>query len=245
MDNKLTQPRINIGMQERVLSAVVGGLIVLLGFSRRDIPKLVLGLLAGNLLYRGLTGRSKVYNAMGVSSADREMSDQVSVPHDQGIRVHKSYVIKRSAHDLYAYWRRFENLPNVMAYLVSVTETDEIHSHWVAKGPVDSQIEWDAEIINDVPDNRIGWRSLDGSQVDNAGSVVFTPMPDGRGTRIEVTLKYNPPAGKLGAAVSTLLGSDPGAEIAQDLRRFKRLMETEIPSITKNQPARRKRTNSA
>jgi uncharacterized membrane protein len=245
MDNNFSLPHLNVGMQERVLSVTVGSLIVLLGFSRRDIPKLALGLLAGNLLYRGLTGHSMVYNAVGVSSAERETSDQVSVPHDQGIMVHRSYVINRPAHELYAYWRHFENLPKVMEHLVSVTETDETHSHWVAKGPADSQIEWDAEIINDVPDKRIGWRSLDGAQVDNAGSVAFTERPDGRGTRVEVTLKYNPPAGKLGAAISMLFGSDPSADIAQDLRRFKQLMEADAADITEDQPARRKRKNSA
>ena len=96
------------------------------------------------------------------------------------------------------------------------------------------KVEWDARIINEIDDKLIGWQSLDGSMVSTAGSVNFRETP--RGTDVRVHLQYNPPAGKLGAAVARLFGEDPSVQIHEDLRRFKQLMETgEIPT-TDGQP---------
>ena len=87
-------------------------------------------------------------------------------------------------------------------------------------------MEWDAEIINDVPNRVIGWQSIEGSTVVTAGSVNFDELPDGSGTTVRVRLQYDPPAGKLGAAVARLLGEEPSVQIGEDLRRFKQLMES-------------------
>jgi uncharacterized membrane protein len=86
--------------------------------------------------------------------------------------------------------------------------------------------EWDAEIVNDIENEVIGWRSLKGSMVDNGGSVRFERMPDGHGTRLKVSLQYNPPAGQVGAMIARLFGENPRRTIAEDLSRFKELMET-------------------
>ena len=102
----------------------------------------------------------------------------------------------------------------------------ENRSHWVASGPMGHTVEWDAEIIREVPNRLIGWRSLEGSDVDLAGSVQFKPLLNGRGTEVRVELQYNPPAGHLGAAVAKLLGNDPRKQIQSDLKRFRTLMET-------------------
>ena len=92
----------------------------------------------------------------------------------------------------------------------------------MAKGPIGSDAEWDAEIINEIPNELIGWRSVDGSRVNNAGSVHF--IPSRGGTEVKVILRYDPPAGKLGAAIARLFGEDPARQVAEDLRQFKRLM---------------------
>jgi uncharacterized membrane protein len=98
------------------------------------------------------------------------------------------------------------------------------------------KVEWDAEIVTDKPNEVIAWRSLDGSDVDTAGSVHFRELPGGRGTEVRVELKYDPPAGKLGTAVAKLFGLSPEAQIRADLRRFKQILEAgEVPS-TAGQP---------
>jgi uncharacterized membrane protein len=171
-----------------------------------------------------------VYESMGLSTAE-EQGDQVSVRYGRGVRVEKAVTINASPEVLYAFWRRFENLPLFMHNLEAVQVHDEKRSHWVAKGPASSKVEWDAEIINEIPNELIGWRSIEGSQIDNAGSVHFTPASGGRGTEVKVVLRYDPPAGVMGARISRILGEDPALNVQEDLRRLKRLIETgEIPT---------------
>jgi uncharacterized membrane protein len=112
-----------------------------------------------------------------------------------------------------------------MAHLDRVTETSGSHSHWVARGPAGLAVEWDAEIINEVENKLIGWRSLAGSDVVTAGSVNFDAARGGRLTQVSVHLQYAPPAGKAGAFLASLFGREPSQTIREDLRRFKQLLE--------------------
>jgi len=135
-----------------------------------------------------------------------------------------SATIRRSPAEIYAAWHDFERLPTFMYHLDSVRVVDG-HSHWKAKGPAGTHVEWDAEVIEDRPDSLIAWRSVDGSQIDNAGCVRFVPAPGDRGTEVYVSLDYKAPGGPAAVAVAKLLGEEPGQQIADDLRRFKQLME--------------------
>ncbi|HYO62772.1 MAG TPA: SRPBCC family protein [Pyrinomonadaceae bacterium] len=142
------------------------------------------------------------------------------------VRAQKSLVINRSAEELYQYWHDFENLPRFMRHLESVQVTGEGRSRWVAKGPAGTSVRWDAQVTEDRPGEIISWRSLEGSEVDNAGSVRFTRAPGGRGTIVRVELEYTPPGGVFGAAFAKLFGEEPQQQVDGDLRRFKQLMET-------------------
>src|SRR5262249_24401393 len=129
------------------------------------------------------------------------------------------------------------NLPRVWGHLESVQPTGPGRSHWVARGPLGTRVEWDAEIITERDNELIGWRSLARSEMDTAGSVHFTPAPGDRGTEVKVVLKYDPPAGKLGAVLARMFGEDPETEIREGLRRFKCLMETgTLPTNHGGQP---------
>jgi uncharacterized membrane protein len=110
----------------------------------------------------------------------------------------------------------------------------------VADAPLGMTVEWEAEVVEDRPNEMISWKSLDGADVDTAGSVHFRELPAGRGTEVRVTLKYEPPAGKLGAVVAKLFGKDPEAQIREDLSRFKALMETGEIATTRGQPSGRR-----
>jgi uncharacterized membrane protein len=185
------------------------------------------------LAYRGATGHCHVYDALGLNSAEHRAN--TAIPSGEGVKVEERMTILRSPEELYAFWRRFENLPQVMRHLVSVQEVDAERSHWVAKG-LRGDVEWDAAIIMDRPGELISWRSLDGSEVATAGSVHFRPAPGGRGTEVQVVLSYSPPAGRIGASIASLLGRDPASQIREDLRSFKRLMETGTVPTTDGQP---------
>jgi uncharacterized membrane protein len=142
----------------------------------------------------------------------------------EDIRVDERIVLNRPRHEVYRFWRNFENLPRFMDHLESVTVLDESRSHWIAKGPAGTRVEWDAEIHNEVPNQVIAWRSLPGSEVANAGSVYFIPTENGD-TEVRVVMRYHPPAGRLGAAIAGLLGEEPSRQIAEDLRRLKQVVE--------------------
>ena len=161
---------------------------------------------------------------------------------EQDLRVKKSVIIDRSPQALYEFWRNFENLPQVMYHLESVRSdsTNGKRSHWVAKGPAGARVEWDAELIADVPNQRIGWRSVEGSDVEHNGEVRFEAAPGGRGTIVTVEMEYNPPAGGVGAIVAKMFRKDPAQEVHDALRHFKQLMETGIVVTTEGQAAGRK-----
>jgi uncharacterized membrane protein len=142
-----------------------------------------------------------------------------------GIRAANSVTIMKSPEELYSYWRRLENLPSIMSHLETVKETDVTHSHWVAKAPLGLSVEWDAEITEDIPNQKIAWRSLPDSQVPNEGYVEFIGAGEGRGTVVHVSLVYHPPGGAVGAGVAKLFGKEPNQEIAKDMRKFQQMME--------------------
>jgi len=186
---------------------------------------LLMGAAAAHLLYRAATGYCRLYAALGIASmpAGDAHNPSAAVPYGAGVRVEETISIERPAPELYAFWRRLETLPQFMRHLDDVTVLTPTRSRWRVHAPAGRLLSWEAEIINDVPDELIGWRSLPGSAVDHAGSVHF----DRRGsvTDVRVVLEYVPPAGYAGATVAKLLGDRPQAEIAEDLRRFKSIAE--------------------
>ena len=111
-----------------------------------------------------------------------------------------------------------------MPHLQSVAELGDKRSRWIARGPVGVTVEWDAELVADEPGRLIAWRSIEGGDVDNAGSVRFAPAPGDRGTEVKVRLSYAPPAGRLGDVVATIFGRGADRQIREDLRRFKQRM---------------------
>jgi uncharacterized membrane protein len=146
---------------------------------------------------------------------------------DRGIiRTKRSITVRRPVEEVYAFWRDFEKLPRFMRHLESVTVTDERRSHWVAKAPAEKTVEWDAEIVDDRPNELIAWRSLPGADVYNAGTVQFQPTAGGRETEVRLTLEYHPPLGKLGSKIAMLFREEPGQQVQDDLRHFKQVMET-------------------
>jgi uncharacterized membrane protein len=133
---------------------------------------------------------------------------------------------------VYRFWRDLDNLPRFMTHLIDVDATPDGRSHWIAKGPLGISVEWDALIVTDVPGRTIGWRSLDGADVDTAGSIHFTGLPGG-GTEVRMELKYDPPAGKVGSAITKLVGHSPEAQIKADMHRFKQIMESDAIPVVK------------
>jgi uncharacterized membrane protein len=219
-----TDTQRNISEIERWMSGLGGAALAAWALQRRtpDVATLGAGALSAVLLYRATTAHCPAYAAAGISTAERTNTKR-ALSGPRGVIVESAVTVNRPASELYAFWRSLENLPRVMQHLQSVTVLDDRRSRWVAAAPLGTTVEWEAEIINEVPDRVIGWRSIEGSTVVTAGSVNFEE--DGAGTRVRVRLQYDPPGGKLGAWVARAFGEEPSVQVDSDLRRFKELME--------------------
>ena len=194
--------------------------------------------LLGKALTNPKNGRGRTAfataNVLAVAALDviaaRELSRQPKTEANAGadegiIHTKRSITVRRPVEEVYAFWHDFQNFPQFMRHLESVTDIGGGRSHWVAKGPAGKQVQWEAQTTADVPNERISWRSVEGSEVYNAGTVRFQPAPGGRGTEVRVELEYKPPFGKLGSKVAMLWREEPGQQVQDDLRHFKQVME--------------------
>jgi uncharacterized membrane protein len=222
----------NVSQGERLVSAVAGAILALQGVARRDLTGALIAGVGGALIYRGATGHCAAYRRLGVNTAqDGELAREAARP---GVHITESFLIERAPEELYNFWRNFENFPQFMTHLESVKKIDDRRSHWIAKAPsiYGGKVEWDAEITAEEPNSRIAWRALPDSDVQHRGEVRFTRARGDRGTMVRVEMDYTPPAGQVGRWVAKLFGEEPEQQVRDDVRNFKRLMETdEVPTI--------------
>jgi uncharacterized membrane protein len=214
------QRSVNVGNGERAASTIGGAALALYGLSRFSLGGLVLAALGGVLGYRGLSGHCDVYEKLGI---DRGPASTGVVEGNLGVKIDKSVTVNAPPERVYAFWRNFENLPRIMSHVERVKVISDTRSRWVIKAPVGMKVEWEAEIINEKPNEIIAWRSTDNALVDHAGSVNFERQ--GTSTLVRVSLQYDPPGGQFGHAIASLFNEDAGAQIENDLQEFKKAFE--------------------
>ena len=183
------------------------------------------------LLARGLTGYCPVNAAIGrdSSSSNTSSNTKVALAGPRGVHVYESITINRPPQELFSFWRDFRNLPRFMEHLEDVKVLSPTRSVWTAKAPVGMRVRWEADVINEIEGELIGWQSTENADVATAGSVRFVPSGAG-GTEIIVHLQYEPPGRKLGSLVASMFGEEPSQQIRADLRRLKEMLETgEVP----------------
>lgn len=212
---------VNVGNNERIISAALGAFLLSSGINnlfKSPVSALVKTALGGMLLYRGTSGHCPVYSSMGKTKG---------VSHTPAINIRTSLIVNKSKDEVYAFWRKLENLPLFMKHLASVTEIDSKHSHWEATIPGNiGKVKWNAEIVKEEPGYLIGWQSIPNSMINNAGKVMFHDALGGQGTELEVVITYHPPAGELGAGVAKMLNPVFEKMIRQDVMNFKEYIET-------------------
>jgi uncharacterized membrane protein len=219
-----------VGMRE---FAAAGGLLYL------KSPAWLWGRVGGDIMDLSMLGRS----LLSGSSRDRRRT-VAALAAVAGITVVDTYAaitrfraramaetagcvtISRPPHEVYDRWRQLTSLPAFMAHLEEVRVIGDGTSHWRTVPVAGRHIEWDAEITEDVPGQRIAWCSADNADVWNEGMVSFREAPGGRGTEVHVRLRYALPGGRLGQLMARLLGEDPRQQLDDDLRRFKQVAET-------------------
>lgn len=136
--------------------------------------------------------------------------------------VHESIEVNAPVRQVYAAWTNFTQFPRFMENVVEVQQTGEGRYHWKAKGPMGSEVEWDASVVENIPDEIVAWRSDDGDGPRVNGAVRFQPIGDR--TRIEVNMGYQAPMGAVGEAVARMF-NNPGEQTREDLARFKDMVE--------------------
>jgi uncharacterized membrane protein len=223
----------NVGRPERLLSVIGGGYLLYNAIAERKAG--VYQTLAGSyLLLRGFTGFCPLYRAAGKTEVDFRT---------QNINIKAALTINRPREQVYAFWRRLENLPLFMKHLKRVEVIDEKTSEWKAVVPGEwGAITWRSEIVKDDPGSTLSWHSLPGSAIENAGKITFSDA--GRfGTEIHVVISYHAPLGLLGEKTIRLFNPVFEDIVKEDVRNFKRYMETgEIPTIEGQSSGRNKKS---
>jgi uncharacterized membrane protein len=153
-----------------------------------------------------------------------------ALPYGYGIKLKKEILINCAPEELYNFWRDLSNLSSLCDNVLSVQTVNATRSHWTLRAPGGIKLEWDADITIDRKNKMIGWRSRNRADLDNAGYVRFEPAAMGRGTVVRIALRYNPPAGKLGAILSSVAGENPSSEVERALQRLKERMEAQSQS---------------
>jgi len=214
---------INLNWPERYISIVTGvklswsGVTHLFKKPFTSLFKLGAG---GYLLNRGITGHCEIYSRIGKNTQE-----------PININIRSSFLIDKPRHQVYQFWRKLDNLPLFMNHLESVEVLDGKRSNWILKLPINvAKVSWEAEIVKDEPDHLIGWSSLPGSVIDNAGKVRFRDAEDGKGTLVDIVITYQPPAGGIGASIAHVLNPVFKNMVDNDVRNFKQYMDLDILS---------------
>lgn len=216
-------------------ACLIGGAWMAVNGIRRGTTGGALQIVGGALLAkRGLTGRCELYQALGLRSAPRPESG--AMPYELGIRARAAVTVNAERRDVFNFWRQLDNLPLFMKNVESVTTADRRRYHWVVRGIGDRKVSWDADIINEIPNELIAWKSLPGGDVESAGSVRFKDAPGGRGTEIRVQMQYDPPGGAVGAYIARLFGREAEQQVVADLIRLKQYLEGGELAKTTGQP---------
>lgn len=216
-------PAANVGGSERLVTLLAGA--ALLGYAWRSHSR-TLGLTSAGLLLRGATGYCPGYAAMGVNHADT----RDALAGSRGVHVRESITIDATPERVYRFWRQLDRLPAVMPHLAKVEQLDAKRSRWTAKAFDQVPVTWEAEIINEVPFETIGWKTLPGETIQNAGSVTFKPVPGNGGTEVRVHLQYAAPGGRAANWLAWLAGEDPARLTREGLQTLKRHLEVESVS---------------
>ena len=179
----------------------------------------VMALAGGYLMYRRKRGQGLLEDlGMRGNGGEREVT------------IKRKIIVNRPLEDVFNFWRDFDNFPQFMRHIDSVTKTGKMVSHWVARAPGGKRIEWDSEITEIKENELIRWRSLAGSDVHNEGQVMFRKTPEG-GTEVEVEFTYHPEESTARSRISKFLNFLTSRYIKGDLWRFKHILEKSHPSV--------------
>ncbi len=230
--------RVNVGEVERWASAIGGGLLIIHGLRRGTFGGLVLGILGGALVHRGISGHCQAYCALNIDTSGKHRADDDEHVH-KGVLVKHTMTINRTPMEVYDFVKDPANHHRYMEHVESVRHGEDGTFHWAIEGPFGSTWRFRSRHINEKPGHLVAWKTLPGGDIESAGAIRLEPAWDGRGTEVTMEINFEPPAGAVGIAIARIFGHDPDAQVRENLRRLKSLLEAgEIPTI-EGQPSGR------
>jgi uncharacterized membrane protein len=237
-DEREATSRINVGDVERWASAIGGGLLIAHGLRRGNFGGLALALLGGAMAYRGFTGHCQAYEALNIDTSGKHRADGDEHVH-KGLLVKHTMTINRTPMEVYEFVKDPVNHHRYMEHVESVQAVGDGTFDWAIKGPMGTTWRFRSRHINEDPGHLVAWKTLPGGDIESAGTIRLVPAWDGRGTEVTMEINFEPPAGVVGLALGKLFGHDPDAQVRENLRRLKNLLEAgEIPT-TEGQPSGR------
>lgn len=225
---------INTGNGERIASVIGGAALLYFGFQKFRFSNILMALTGAALFKRGLTGHCEINEAFGRNTAKQE---------GQPVIVKKSVTINRPRQEVWEKWRRLEQLPSFAKHINKVERLDEEgkQHRWEMEVPkLNRKIHWKSEIVRETPGERLLYLTYTGSDVGQAGEIIFRDAPQNRGTEMHVTIKYYPPVGAVGSSVAKLVNPIIEGVVHEDMSRFKKLLETGQIVTTEGQTSGRK-----
>lgn len=229
---------INVGPNERLVSALAGGVAVAWGLGSRSWGGTTVALLGGGLVYRGTSGHCPAYSALDVRTSNGDHTETERA-HASGYDVSRSATVQKSVEEVYRAWRKPETFVSAMGHLASVTPMTGGLTRWSLHDPLGNEHHWDTELVADEPNRLLRWATTDNAPLIKSLTLLLAPAPGDRGTEMKLRLRLDPPGGLLGSALHKLFGKVPGVVVQRALYNVKALLEAgELPSL-KNNPAAR------
>ena len=213
----------------RLLTTLGGAGLAFWGLARRDMIGLLAAGVGAGFAARGLTNLP-AKRLTGIGAGRR------------AVDVQKTITIRAPIDRVFGFFANYQNFPQFMSNVREVRAGGNGRSHWVVAGPMGIHLSWDADLTDYVPNQVIAWRSVEGASVENAGIMRF--QEENGGTRVDIKLAYNPPAGAIGHFLARLFGADPKSEMDADLARVKTAMETGHLPRDAAQPTQREMAGS-
>lgn len=208
------QARWRVGI--RLGLSAAGAALVSFGLARRGRAGMLAGAIGAGCLLSALLAKP-AWHIPGVGARRN------------GVEIHKTLEVDAPIEEVFELWRDFQNVPRFMRHVSEITQLDEERSRWVVEGPAGTPIEWDAELTVCLPNELLGWKTLPGQLVEQAGTIGFAEAPEGK-TRVDIQMSYSPPAGVLGRLVILLSGVDPRTLLDMDLIELQALLEGRRPA---------------
>lgn len=195
-----------------LVAGVGGSLLMLWGAQRRTGAGFAVAGAGGALLVR---------------SVQAQVQTRARITDRRAIDIQKSLHIEAPVEQVFDTLARYENFPQFMRHVKSVTTLENGRSHWVVTGPAGTSIEWESVTTAYVPNEVLAWRSARNASIGHSG--IMRLRPEGSGTRLHINMTYHPPAGALGHLVARLFGVDAKTDLDEDLLRLKTFLETGVP----------------